>query len=86
MKNSRKKLNKNPKQKKNKKTQKILGGAAMTRNENHEKSRPRTLDIPFGIVTHQTIGDCIKELIEIFFSFISSIKTCNIKKTLSLKD
>lgn len=54
----------------------------MTRNENHEKSRPRTLDIPFGIVTHQTIGDCIKELIEISYDIYTSLLASGKKTTI----
>ncbi len=65
------KTKRNHKKTKRKLKEKILGGAS--RNENHEQSRPRTLDIPFGIVTHQTIGDCIKDLIEKSYEIYTSL-------------
>jgi hypothetical protein len=34
---------------------------------------PRTLEIHFGIVTHQTIGDCIKELIEASYNIYNEL-------------
>ena len=34
---------------------------------------PRVLDIPFGVVTHQTIGDCIEELIVSSYSMYNRL-------------
>ena len=34
---------------------------------------PRKLEIYFGIVTHQTIGDCIKELIEASYNIYDKL-------------
>ena len=43
---------------------------------------PRKLDIYFGIVTYQTIGDCIKELIEASYDIYFSILSKGIQTTI----
>ena len=43
---------------------------------------PRKLDIKFGIVTHQTIGDCIKELINASYNIYDSLLLKRIPTTI----
>jgi len=38
---------------------------------------PRKLDLDFGVVTHQTFGDCIKELIDASYKIYDDILTSN---------
>ena len=45
-------------------------------------SGPRKLDIYFGIVTHQTIGDSIRELIEASFEIYHNIKCKGVPTTI----
>ena len=37
--------------------------------------KPRKLDIDFGIVTHQTLADCLKELIVISYNIYYELLT-----------
>jgi len=44
----------------------------------------RKLDIEFGIVTHQTIGDCIKELIEASYDLYSRLLSNSAKHPITI--